>query len=131
MEDFKSIYQNSYNYINDFIHHYEVQSVSSVEDLLQNYTDLYISKRKDDNGELIDHYFKFFGILKKKSNEKRPKTVSIFYFGKKKESELLNEYSTAELKKFYIRFELFSMHFHILKRFSEITKIEKKLDKVY
>lgn len=131
MKDIESVYSNSYNYISEFISYYHIPSVENVEDVLKYYSDFYVSKKKDEDGNVIDHYFKFFGILKKKTEENRAKTISIFYFGKKKESELLNEYSDVNLKNFDKRFEMFSIHFHILKRFSEINELEKKLDEIH
>ncbi len=113
--------------MSDFINHYEIPLVKTVDDLVENYTDFYISKKKDEDGQNIDIYFKFFAILKKKKKEKRAKTTSIYYFGKKKEAELSREYSKIELDNYERRFNLFCIHFQNLKRFYEIAKFELEL----
>lgn len=118
------VYQQSKNFLEDFISGTEIKNVKTINDLVENYNDFYLTRKKDPEEE---KYFTCYGISKKKKKDKRPGTVQVLYFGKKLQNKMTDEEIFLTIKKY----ELFTRYFKIFKRFYDINEEYENLKKYF
>jgi hypothetical protein len=119
-----AVYQESKDFLEDFISSTEIKNVKTVNDLVENYNDFYLTRKKDPEE---DKYFICSGVSKKKKGDKRPGNVQVIYFGKKLQDKMTDE----EIYLFTKKYELFIRYFRIFKRFEDINKEYEDLKKYF
>lgn len=115
----QNLYDESRAYINNFLQiGYLKNDLKSVDDLLQRYIDINIYLKEDGT-------FRVLAVEKKTPDRKKAKSVQLYHFGARR---IEKEYSST-IERLIKDFTKFSRYFQIQKKFSEIQKLYKDIEK--